>query len=171
MDKRALRHQEKRAQIQEAVLALANEKMPEDITVRDICARAQVTIGSFYRLFESKEEAVAAIFMDSNEHFRWETERLMEMDSSFERLVPSGRSARGIISGLYQSPADSVSEGCVRKGVHPEFCPSQYPRRYCGGGAEGRHPPDRSARQRAGDVSVHHAEGIYCGVVRNERRV
>mgnify|MGYP002572347346 FL=1 len=39
MDKRALRHQEKRAQIQEAVLALANEKMPEDITVRDICAR------------------------------------------------------------------------------------------------------------------------------------
>lgn len=42
MDKWALRHQEKRAQIADTrtVLALANEKMPEDITVRDICARA-----------------------------------------------------------------------------------------------------------------------------------
>ena len=76
MDKRALRHQGKCAQIQEVVLSLANEKMPENITVRDICVRAQVAIGPF------------------------------------ERLVPSGRSARSIM-GVRIWPISEPGRFCI----------------------------------------------------------
>ena len=52
-----------RETLYQAIIELAKEKEYEKITIRDICAKAEVSIGSFYHHFHSKEElAVQAYY-------------------------------------------------------------------------------------------------------------
>ncbi|HEY9411507.1 MAG TPA: TetR/AcrR family transcriptional regulator [Jiangellaceae bacterium] len=49
-------YESRRRQIAEAVCLLADEHGPEGVTVRDVAARAQVSLGAVQRCFRSKEE-------------------------------------------------------------------------------------------------------------------
>lgn len=52
-----------RENLYQAIIELAKEKEYDKITIRDICAKAEVSIGSFYHHFHSKEElAVQAYY-------------------------------------------------------------------------------------------------------------
>ncbi|RPK78158.1 TetR family transcriptional regulator C-terminal domain-containing protein [Streptomyces sp. ADI98-10] len=49
-------YESRRRQIAEAVCLLADEHGPEGVTMRDVAARAQVSLGAVQRCFRSKEE-------------------------------------------------------------------------------------------------------------------
>ena len=52
-----------RETLYQAIIELAKEKEYDKITIRDICSKAEVSIGSFYHHFHSKEElAVQAYY-------------------------------------------------------------------------------------------------------------
>ncbi|MER8233046.1 TetR family transcriptional regulator C-terminal domain-containing protein [Streptomyces sp. NPDC094049] len=49
-------YEDRRRQIAEAVCLLADEQGPEGVTMRDVAARAQVSVGAVQRCFRTKEE-------------------------------------------------------------------------------------------------------------------
>jgi AcrR family transcriptional regulator len=80
--KKHLPAEERRAVTVEAVIALAGEKNPNDITTADIAKQMQVTQGSLFRHFSTKE----AIWQSVME---WVSERLMSRIDSAARGVDS----------------------------------------------------------------------------------
>lgn len=58
---------ETRGRIVEATRELLAEQGPAELTLKAICARAEVGAGSFYNLFESKEEVVLDVVRDAVE--------------------------------------------------------------------------------------------------------
>jgi len=62
-DKKLHRSTETQSRIIQALIRLAQVKNLEDITVRNICSEADVSIGSFYHHFSSKQELLNQAFI------------------------------------------------------------------------------------------------------------
>ena len=56
------RSQETQRKLIDAVIQLAREKRYEAVTVKEICAAAGVSTGSFYHQFGSKDDLVLATY-------------------------------------------------------------------------------------------------------------
>ncbi len=54
-------------------LELFNEKTYEDVTIREICEKAQVAVGTFYHYFDNKESLMDEFFrqLDSKLEVKW----------------------------------------------------------------------------------------------------
>ena len=90
MGKREQNDAEKIARIKNAVRKLVSQKGYEAVTVRDICASADVTIASFYRKYRSKDEVLLEQIKEQNSFFRSETGKLREFSDArmqLERFV------------------------------------------------------------------------------------
>ena len=90
MGKRAQNDAEKIARIKDAARNLISQKGYEDVTIRDICAIADVTIASFYRKYHSKDELLLEQIKEQNYYFRSETDKIREISDArmqLERFV------------------------------------------------------------------------------------
>ncbi len=62
--------------ISQVFLNLTKEKKFENITIEDICKRANVSVGTFYHYFSSKEDIYKKIFQQIDENLHVELENI-----------------------------------------------------------------------------------------------
>lgn len=92
--------EERRAVTVEAVIALAGEKNPNDITTADIARQMHVTQGSLFRHFSTKD----AIWQSVME---WVSERLMSRTDSAARGIESAVQA---LNAMFMAHVDFVTD-------------------------------------------------------------
>lgn len=59
-----------RAKIIQVIEDLVNEKSLDKISVREICQKANIAVGTFYIYFSSKEEALLYVYHQLDEQFK-----------------------------------------------------------------------------------------------------
>lgn len=73
--------------IQEAAMELMKERGYIDTTVRDICAKAGVSVGTFYTYFPRKEDLFADLFSAADELFCNEVAHNLKGDTCREKII------------------------------------------------------------------------------------
>lgn len=67
--KQSLKTSKTKDKIIKASLTLMRERGYDNTSIRDICEKAKVTTGSFYNIFDSKEELLGILFDDARNRF------------------------------------------------------------------------------------------------------
>ena len=76
-----------RASILNAAMSLMKENGYYDTTIRDICAKANVSIGTFYTYFPGKRDIFADIFSRADDLFENEIAHSLQGSSACEKIV------------------------------------------------------------------------------------
>ncbi len=92
--------EERRAATVEAVIDLAGEKNPSDITTSDIAKRMGLTQGALFRHFPTKDSILQAVLS-------WVTERLL---SRVDRAAEGMQSPIAALEAMFMTHIDFVSE-------------------------------------------------------------
>lgn len=92
--------EERRAATVEAVVDLAGEKNPSDITTTDIAKRMGLTQGALFRHFPTKDSILQAVLS-------WVTERLL---SRVDRAAEGIQSPIAALEAIFMAHIDFVSE-------------------------------------------------------------
>lgn len=67
-----------RQRIFDAAMAIMSEKGYQGVTIRDICQRAEVSIGSFYRYFETKSDILRGMYENGDQLMQEEAPELAD---------------------------------------------------------------------------------------------
>lgn len=82
LTKRQMQANETKERIYRTALELLERDGYENIRIEDICNQAQVSIGSFYTYFKSKNEILELIFKQADDYFVKEVgDKLLDLDS------------------------------------------------------------------------------------------
>lgn len=82
LTKRQMQANETKERIYRSALELLERDGFENIRIEDICTQAQVSIGSFYTYFKSKNDILELIFKQADDYFVKEVgDKLMGLDS------------------------------------------------------------------------------------------
>ena len=127
------RAQQTREKLLKSALMLIKEKGYHNTTVRDICANANVSIGTFYSYFPAKNDLFFSIYLDADKYFS-ESVALNMTGSALEKIVDYFRyyaqinlnTGLDLMKILYQSdnpffskhrPMQRVFEGIIEGGL------------------------------------------------------
>lgn len=69
LNKRQIQAQDTYNKIYKAAMSLVERKGFDNVTVEEICAKAGVSVGSFYNYFNSKHDILIEIFKQADEYF------------------------------------------------------------------------------------------------------
>lgn len=72
--------------IYRAIIELTKEKSYDTITIREVCQRAGISIGSYYKHFQSKDDIIFQQIMNSSSHTREEIAPLLNKGSGLDNL-------------------------------------------------------------------------------------
>ena len=86
-NKRQIQAEQTKLQIFNAALELLQEKAFEDIKIRDIVQRAQVSIGTFYNYYSSKRDVYYETYHISDEYFESEVLPRLTQPTVKERIL------------------------------------------------------------------------------------
>ncbi|NLM53130.1 MAG: TetR/AcrR family transcriptional regulator [Firmicutes bacterium] len=88
LTKRQLQAQKTRNRVYNTAVRLMQTKGFDNITVEEICAKAGVSIGSFYNRFKSKYDILSAIFNEADEYFQnVVVDKLQEVATAREKVL------------------------------------------------------------------------------------
>lgn len=82
MTKRMERAKETRTRLYQSALELINEKGFPNVSIKDITSRADISSGSFYSYFDSKEDLIFYTFSESDEIYEKAYERCIRQETS-----------------------------------------------------------------------------------------
>lgn len=110
------REQVSREKLLETAITLVNKHGMRYLTIRNICDEAGISTGSFYNLFEGKDELVAYYLRDVFTSYKQQAEELALGRTSLERIILIYRfyikcvleTGLEFISGLYSSITNPV---------------------------------------------------------------
>ncbi|NLP36143.1 MAG: TetR/AcrR family transcriptional regulator [Firmicutes bacterium] len=88
LTKRQLQAQKTRNRVYNTAVRLMQTKGFDNITVEEICAKAGVSIGSFYNRFKSKYDVLSAIFSEADEYFQnVVVDQLQKVNTAREKIL------------------------------------------------------------------------------------
>jgi TetR/AcrR family fatty acid metabolism transcriptional regulator len=119
--------------VYKAALELMEEKGYQGATIRDICKRANVSVGTFYSYFNTKSDVIREIYLSGDKFFLESVEPKLEGKTCFEQLRLFVRfyaqinleTGLDIVKVLFNPenewfrqtrPMQSVLEGIIRRG-------------------------------------------------------
>lgn len=82
MTKRKEQAKETRTRLYQSALDLINEKGFQNVSIKEITARADISSGSFYSYFDSKEDLIFYTFSESDEIYEKSYGRCRQMETS-----------------------------------------------------------------------------------------
>ena len=85
--RRQLQAEQTKDRLFHAAVELLTEKDFDDITIRDIVARAQVSIGTFYNYYSSKMEVFYETYRIADHYFAETVAPLLAQGTALERIV------------------------------------------------------------------------------------
>ena len=119
--------------VYKAALELMEEKGYRGATIRDICKRANVSVGTFYSYFNAKSDVIREIYLSGDRFFLDTVAPELEGKACFEQLrifvrgyaLVNLETGLDIVKVLYNAdnewfrqtrPMQSVLEGIIRRG-------------------------------------------------------
>lgn len=84
--KRQLQAEQTKDRLFNAAVDLLSERDFDDITIRDIVARANVSIGTFYNYYSTKMEVFYETYRVADDYFREEVAPLLVQPTTLERI-------------------------------------------------------------------------------------
>jgi len=72
-------------------LEITNKKGNEKTTIRDICREAEVSVGTFYKYFQTKNDIYFAIYEPADSYFANTVNKRIKGDSAIDKVVDFSR--------------------------------------------------------------------------------
>jgi AcrR family transcriptional regulator len=91
-----------RDQILSVAMDLLGRKQYTEITVQEIAANAEFSVGYIYKIFDSKEDIYVTLIKEQSDHLLGIVERATKGSESFEERL--GKMVHGVLSWLDSSP-------------------------------------------------------------------
>ncbi len=85
--KRKLQAIKSKEYIYRIAMRLINKKGFDNVTIKDICKKAGVSIGAYYHYFSSKEAIFYEIYKIADDYFRNEVSKLLIQESSIDQII------------------------------------------------------------------------------------
>lgn len=85
--------------INQAIAELVKEKRYESITIREICQKANISVGSYYKHFNSKDDIIIRQSMQSSQHTREEIVPRLNQENGLANLEVYLKMQNEILNG------------------------------------------------------------------------
>lgn len=87
LNKRQIQAKNTYERIYNTAMNLVEKKGFENITVKEICTKAGVSVGSFYNYFKSKQGILDEIFRKADQHFLNQVAEDLEGDNAHDKII------------------------------------------------------------------------------------
>jgi AcrR family transcriptional regulator len=87
LTKRQIQAQNTKNKIYDTVIELMKEKEYQDIKIEEICAKAEVSVGSFYHYFKSKNDFLIEMYSRADDYFQNEVSISFVSINALDRIV------------------------------------------------------------------------------------